>query len=74
MRESSANWGQATGGSAGNAVIYGNPDLKPEKSITEEIGVIWNNQDNITAGITIYNTDFKDKLLKLGVVKKIVVQ
>ncbi|MEY0887791.1 ligand-gated channel protein [Providencia rettgeri] len=65
LRESSANWGQATGGSAGNAVIYGNPDLKPEKSITEEIGVIWNNQDNITAGITIYNTDFKDKITEV---------
>lgn len=65
LRESSANWGQATGGSKGNAVIYGNPDLKPEKSVTEEIGVIWNNQDNITAGITIYNTDFKDKITEV---------
>ncbi|HEM8292725.1 MULTISPECIES: ligand-gated channel protein [Providencia] len=65
LRQSSASWGQATGGNAGNAVIYGNPDLKPEKSITEEIGVIWNNQDNITAGITIYNTDFKDKITEV---------
>ncbi|MGG4610462.1 ligand-gated channel protein [Providencia sp. Me31A] len=65
LRESSANWGQATGGSRGNAVIYGNPNLKPEKSVTEEIGVIWNNQDNITAGITIYNTDFKDKITEV---------
>ncbi|MGJ3352829.1 ligand-gated channel protein [Providencia sp. Je.9.19] len=65
LRESSANWGQATGGSKGNAVIYGNPNLKPEKSVTEEIGVIWNNQDNITAGVTIYNTDFKDKITEI---------
>lgn len=65
LRESSANWGQATGGGKGNAVIYGNPDLKPEKSITEEIGVIWNNQDNLTAGVTIYNTDFKDKITEI---------
>ncbi|OAT47304.1 ligand-gated channel protein [Providencia heimbachae] len=65
LRQSSAEWGQSTGGRAGNAVIYGNPDLKPEKSITEEIGVIWNNQDNITAGITIYNTDFKDKITEV---------
>ncbi|MCW2254268.1 outer membrane receptor for ferrienterochelin and colicins [Providencia alcalifaciens] len=65
LRQSTAAWGQATGGSRGNAVIYGNPDLKPEKSITEEIGVIWNNQNNITAGITIYNTDFKDKITEV---------
>jgi outer membrane receptor for ferrienterochelin and colicins len=65
LRESSANWGQATGGGKGNAVIYGNPDLKPEKSITEEIGVIWNNQNNLTAGVTIYNTDFKDKITEV---------
>lgn len=65
LRQSSADWGQSTGGRAGNAVIYGNPNLKPEKSVTEEIGVIWNNQDNITAGITIYNTDFKDKITEV---------
>lgn len=65
LRESSANWGQATGGAKGNAIIYGNPDLKPEKSVTEEIGVIWNNQDNLTAGVTIYNTDFKDKITEI---------
>ncbi len=65
LRQSSANWGQATGGGKGNAVIYGNPDLKPEKSVTEEIGVIWNNQDDLTVGITFYNTDFKDKITEI---------
>lgn len=65
LRQSSANWGQATGGGNSNGIIYGNPNLKPEKSITEEIGVIWNNQDNITAGVTIYNTDFKDKITEV---------
>ncbi|MFU9076233.1 ligand-gated channel protein [Proteus sp. LHD240705] len=62
LRQATKTWGQATGGSGGNAVIYGNPDLKPEKSVTEEIGIIWDNRDNLTASITIYNTDFKDKI------------
>ncbi|HBO22744.1 MAG TPA: ligand-gated channel protein [Providencia sp.] len=65
LRQSSANWGQATGGGSSNGIIFGNPNLKPEKSITEEIGVIWNNQSNITAGVTIYNTDFKDKITEV---------
>lgn len=62
LRQATKTWGQATGGSGGNAVIYGNPDLKPEKSVTEEIGIIWDNRDNLTASITVYNTDFKDKI------------
>ncbi|MBI6217560.1 ligand-gated channel protein [Proteus sp. DFP240708] len=62
LRQATKTWGQATGGSGGNAVIYGNPDLKPEKSVTEEIGIIWDNRDNLTASVTIYNTDFKDKI------------
>nr|WP_314263841.1 ligand-gated channel protein [uncultured Moellerella sp.] len=67
LRQSANNWGQATGGNSSNAVIFGSSDLKPEKSITEEIGVIWNNQDNITTGITLYNTDFKDKITEYRV-------
>ncbi|WP_285315739.1 ligand-gated channel protein [Providencia rettgeri] len=63
LRQSSDSWGQVT--ARGKGVIYGNSNLKPEKSVTEEIGVIWNNQDNITAGITIYNTDFKDKITEI---------
>ncbi|EPG3565378.1 ligand-gated channel protein [Providencia rettgeri] len=62
LRQSSDTWGQGTGGDNYDAVIFGSSSLKPEKSVTEEIGVIWNNQDNITAGISIYNTDFKDKI------------
>ncbi len=65
-----ATWGQATGGGRYDAVIYGNPDLKPEKSVTEEIGIIWDNRDNLNASITIYNTDFKDKIMERRVCDK----
>ncbi|NHB91445.1 ligand-gated channel protein [Photorhabdus cinerea] len=66
LRHISSNWGQATGGESGNAVILGNSDLKPEKSVSEEIGVIWNNQDNFNAGLTIFNTEFKDKITEIS--------
>ncbi|CDG88436.1 ligand-gated channel protein [Xenorhabdus bovienii] len=62
LRQIAPNWWQATGGNGGNQIIMSNPDLKPEKSVTKEIGVIWNNQDNFNAGVTIYHTDFKDKI------------
>ncbi|MBD2810372.1 ligand-gated channel protein [Xenorhabdus sp. Vera] len=62
IRQVSPNWGQATGGRFSSGMILGSPDLKPEKSINEEISIIWNNQDNLNIGVTIFNTNFKDKI------------
>jgi len=63
LRQAVADWGQITGG-AGNAdaIIVGNPDLKPEKSISQELGIIWDNRDNLATSLTFFNTDFKDKI------------
>lgn len=65
LRQSSANWGQITGGGVSNGIIVGNPNLKPEKSISEEVGILWDNQQGLNAGITLYNTDFKDKITEV---------
>ncbi|MBI6548199.1 ligand-gated channel protein [Xenorhabdus lircayensis] len=65
LRQVSPNWGQTTGGRFTKGMIIGNPDLKPEKSVSEEISVIWNNQDNFTSGVTVFNTDFKDKITEV---------
>ena len=65
LRQSSASWGQVTGGNSLDGIIVGNPDLKPEKSLSEEIALLWDNDDNLNAGITLYNTDFKDKITEL---------
>lgn len=70
LRQATASWGQVTGGGRLDGVIFGNPDLKPEKSVTEEIGIIWDNRDNLTASLTIYNTDFKDKIMEKRVCDK----
>ncbi|MFI8415880.1 ligand-gated channel protein [Serratia sp. NPDC078593] len=64
LRQSSANWGQITGGGR-TSIIIGNPDLKPEKSLSEEIGVMWDNQRGLNAGVTLFNTDFKDKITEI---------
>ncbi|PQQ27666.1 ligand-gated channel protein [Photorhabdus hindustanensis] len=66
LRYISADWGQQTGGrGGGNGIILGNPNLKPEKSVNEEISVIWNNRDNFNVGLTVFNTDFKDKITEV---------
>ncbi|MBG6026930.1 ligand-gated channel protein [Proteus mirabilis] len=65
LRQATKSWGQATGGRNGNGVIYGNPDLKPEKSVTEEISLIWDNRENLSASVTVYNTEFKDKITEI---------
>ncbi|PIU41633.1 MAG: hypothetical protein COS99_04365 [Candidatus Omnitrophica bacterium CG07_land_8_20_14_0_80_42_15] len=38
----------------------GNPDLSPEKGITEEIGVESEINKHLTSGITYYRSDYKD--------------
>ncbi|NAR49656.1 ligand-gated channel protein [Acinetobacter haemolyticus] len=65
LRESVAAWGQATGGSQSNGVIVGNPDLKPEKSVNYEISFNWDNLDNLNAGLTLFNSEFKDKITEI---------
>ncbi len=63
LRQTVADWGQITGG-AGNAdaIIMGNPDLKPEKSVSQELGIVWDNRDGLATSLTLFNTDFKDKI------------
>lgn len=65
LRSAVADWGQATGGRNGNAIIMGNPNLKPEKSVSEEIGIVWDNRQGWTSSLTFFNTDFKDKISEL---------
>ncbi|CDH05768.1 outer membrane pore protein, receptor for colicin I, requires TonB [Xenorhabdus bovienii str. oregonense] len=69
LRQVAPNWWQGTGGD-GSAVILSNPNLKPEKSVSEEISIIWNNQENLNIGMTVFNTDFKDKITEFKTCNK----
>lgn len=63
LRSAVADWGQITGGGGGvPAVIVGNPNLKPEKSLSQELGLIWDNRNGLVNSLTFFNTDFKDKI------------
>jgi len=65
LRATVAEWGQATGGGQSKGVIVGNPDLKPEKSVNYEVSFNWDNLDNLTAGLTLFNSEFKDKITEV---------
>lgn len=67
LRQITSGWSTSTGG--GNCastntcgVIEGNPDLQPETSVTEEIALLWSNDAGYSAGVTVFNNDFKDKI------------
>ncbi|PPA29570.1 ligand-gated channel protein [Aeromonas jandaei] len=62
LRMSAANWGQVTGGGSLDGMLVGNPELKPETSVSEEIGLLWNGYQGFNAGVTLFNTDFKNKI------------
>jgi len=51
--------GYASTSGVGN--IYGNPDLKPEKSLNQEIGVLYKNE-GLSGALSLFNNKFKDKI------------
>ncbi|ATR84713.1 ligand-gated channel protein [Pseudomonas defluvii] len=62
IRAAVDDWGQITGGGGDPAIIVGNSALKPEESVSQEIGFIWDNLEGFSTGLTVFNTDFKDKI------------
>lgn len=60
LRETSSSYGMSTQGGA--AIMYGNPDLKPETSVTQEVGIAYDHESGFSAGVTLFNTDFKNKI------------
>jgi outer membrane receptor for ferrienterochelin and colicins len=62
LRQVVSDWGQVTGGGSSKGMILGNPDLKPEKSTSYEVGLHYLNDDGLSASATGYYTQFKDKI------------
>nr|WP_174505364.1 ligand-gated channel protein [Acinetobacter sp. Marseille-Q1620] len=65
LRATVAEWGQVTGGGRSNGMIVGNPNLKPEKSVNYEVSFIWDNNDDLNASLTLFNSEFKDKITEI---------
>ncbi len=62
LRQTVAGWGQVSRG--GN--MYGNPDLKAEKSVSQELSVMYDTLEGFSAGATLFNNDFKDKITRVA--------
>ncbi|WP_136248789.1 ligand-gated channel protein [Halomonas borealis] len=61
LRHTSPGWVQVSRG--GN--IYGNPDLEAETSLSQELGLHYAGDDGLMAGLTVFHTDFEDKITRI---------
>lgn len=50
----------------GAGMIAANPDLAPEKSLSYEASALWDSGSGITAGVTLFHTDFKNKISNMN--------
>ncbi|WP_415237950.1 TonB-dependent receptor domain-containing protein [Seleniivibrio woodruffii] len=63
VRQTTDGYCMTTGGGTQVAgTLCGNPDLDPEKSITEEVGIRYDVPGGMSFGFTVYNNDIKDKV------------
>lgn len=62
LRASSSDVHSVTG--KGSAFIMGNEDLKPEKSLSYELGTAWQG-DKAKASLTAFYTEYKDKITEV---------
>lgn len=49
-------------GGQGTSPFFGNPDLKPETSVSREIALYWDHPDRHNFNVTYFQTDFEDKI------------
>ncbi len=53
------------GNGGGSIVIRSNPDLQPETSINQEIGLHYGDGGRLSGGVTLFNNDFKNKITEV---------
>ncbi len=58
VKESSADWVKVSNGGD----QYGNPDLDPETSVTEELTLEYHGQGGMKTSLGVFNNNFKDKI------------
>lgn len=51
----------------GKTNLLGNPDLKPEESVSYEAGVYYDNPAGLNANVTGFMTDFSNKIVSYSI-------
>lgn len=49
-------------GAQGRTALIGSPGLRPETSISSELGVVFEGQRGVDASLSLFNNDFRDKI------------
>ncbi|MDR2112502.1 MAG: TonB-dependent receptor [Candidatus Accumulibacter sp.] len=62
IRQSAANYCMTTGASTGRGSLCGNPDLKPETSVSSELGVRFGDAAGHSFSATLFNSEFRNKV------------
>lgn len=60
LKQQSRGWAEGSRGGD----IYGNPDLDPETSVNTELALLYHGHSGIEAGVTLFHSDFTDKILR----------
>ena len=61
LRQTIPDWGAVSRGGD----RYGNPNLEPEKSLSKEIGVVYNDREGLEASLMLFDNEFKDKITRV---------
>ncbi len=64
LKQGDSNWVEGGGGRSVDGGDIGNDDLKPEKSLTYELGAHWQAYNGVEASVTVFHTDYDDKIEK----------
>lgn len=64
LRQMTQEYCMTTGGSyLPRGPLCGNPDLDPEESTTQEVGIRYDGADGLAFGLTLFNNDFENKVV-----------
>lgn len=66
IRQTAPGYCMTTGGQTGNVsppgTLCGNPDLEPETSVTQEVGIRYDTPRGVSLSGTLFNNDFRNKV------------
>ena len=63
LRQAASNFAGISGGGGPAVAMVGNPDLKPEKSLSYETGIAYDNDNmGLSASLMLFQTNYKNKV------------